>query len=232
MKNAVIFKGFKDGIAIVLSEDYTFVQILDELQKKIDDSKKYFGGNKTNIKILGRDLTKDEEEQVFHIITTSANLDISFIGSEKYFSHKPTEKIVEKVVEKIVEVAVPTQDTKKFTAKKNETYFHKGTLRSGDSIKFEGSVVVLGDTNPGSEIIAHGNIIVQGKISGFVHAGCTGDYNCYISAFNLSPTQLRIADKLTAIPEKMLKENKKSFIPRQACIEDNEITIKNILKKF
>ncbi len=230
MKNAVYFKGFKDGIAVLINEGYDFSTVVEELKKKIHDSKNYFGGTRTNIKIIGPHLSNDEEKEIFNIITTTANLDINFIGDEKYFSSKTSEKVIEKVVEKIVEVPVNKPDTS--TLNKNLTHFHKGTLRSGDSIKFEGSVVILGDTNPGSEISAHGNIIVQGKIGGFVHAGANGNINSYITAFNLSPTQLRIADKIIAIPKEMLQENKLSFIPRIACIEDNEIIIKNILKKF
>ncbi len=231
MKNCIYFKGNSDGINIVLDENCSFSDILDELQKKIDDSKQYFGGSTSNIQISGRTLTKDEEDKIFNIICTTANLDINFIGTEKFFSvskQKPTEKIIEKIVEKVVEVPSSTN----FSSKKNSTYFYEGTLRSGDTLNYEGSIVILGDTNPGSKVTAYGNIIVQGKIGGVVHAGCLGDKNCYITAYNLSPNQLRIADKIIAIPPEILKENKSSFIPRQAFIKDDQITIKNILKKF
>ncbi len=231
MKNCVYFKGGSDGINIVLSENYSFHTILEQLQKKIDDSKKYFGGSTTNIQISGRTLSKEEEAQVFDIISKTANLDINFIGVQNFFATpktKPTEKIVEKVITKVIEVPQTTN----FSSTKNSTYFYEGTLRSGDTIDYEGSVVILGDTNPGSKVTAYGNIIVQGKIGGVVHAGCMGDKNCYISAYNLSPNQLRIADKIITIPPTVLKENKSSFIPRKAFIKDDEIIIKNILKKF
>ncbi len=227
MKNSVYFKGNSDGINIVLDETYDFDTILKDLQKKLEDSKKYFDGTKINIKISGRNLTKQEEEEIFDVVSTTANLNINFIGTEAYFSSNN-----KKVNEKIVEVPVQTTNNTNFSSIKNLTYYYEGTLRSGDIIKFEGSVVVLGDTNPGSEIRAYGNIIVQGKAGGVVHAGCLGDKNCYVSAYNLSPTQLRIADQITAIPSEILKENKSSFIPRQAFIKDNEITIKKILKRF
>ncbi len=234
MKNAIIFKGTQEGITINLQDSIDFDKLILSLKDKIQDSKQYFGGSKTNIKITGRTLSSDEEQHIFDIISKEANLDINFMGTEKYFSAKPTEKIVEKVkyVEKIKEVPVKVNvSDKPFDSSNNLTYFHKGTLRSGDFINYEGSVVVIGDTNPGSEINAHGNIVVQGKIGGTVHAGCLGDQNCYVSAYNLSPIQLRIADKITSLPPEILKENKNSFIPRYAYIENEQITISKILKK-
>lgn len=225
MKNSVLFKGTKDGITVVLSENFSFSEILEQLKIKIDESKQYFGGEKTNIKITGRNLSTLEEEEVFDIIAKTANLEIAFIGLEKYFTSKSINS-----TQKPDEL-IPVPEKSIFTSTKNTTYFHTGTLRSGDIINFEGSVVVIGDTNPGSEINAQGNIIVQGKIGGIVHAGCYGDYNCYVSAFNLSPIQLRISDKIIQMPEEILKENKTTFIPRMAYIKDDQITIKNLLRK-
>ncbi len=81
----------------------------------------------------------------------------------------------------------------------NETaLFLTKTLRSGTRIEFAGHVVVLGDVNPGAEIIAEGNVIVWGRVRGMVHAGSKGDRNAVICALDLSATQLRIADEISA----------------------------------
>ena len=61
-----------------------------------------------------------------------------------------------------------------FSMNENTTLFHKGNLRSGRSIEYDGSVVLLGDVNPGAQIKAKGNILVLGAIKGTVHAGCDG----------------------------------------------------------
>jgi septum site-determining protein MinC len=73
------------------------------------------------------------------------------------------------------------------------------TLRSGTRIEFAGHVVVFGDVNPGAEIVAEGNVIVWGRVRGMVHAGSKGDTDAYICALDLSPTQLRIADEVSAL---------------------------------
>jgi septum site-determining protein MinC len=75
------------------------------------------------------------------------------------------------------------------------------TVRSGIRIQFPGHVVVLGDVNPGAEIIAEGNVIIWGHARGLIHAGAKGDKGAIICALDLSPTQLRIADELKAIAE-------------------------------
>lgn len=81
------------------------------------------------------------------------------------------------------------------------TVLIKRTLRSGQSIHYQGNVVVLGDVNPGAEIVAGGNVIVMGALRGVVHAGATGDNGAVVTAFRLLPTQLRIADQITRSPD-------------------------------
>jgi len=75
------------------------------------------------------------------------------------------------------------------------------TLRSGTSIEYPGHVVVIGDVNPGAEIIADGDIVVWGRLRGLVHAGADGNVGAFVCALDLAPTQLRIADKIAIPPE-------------------------------
>ena len=82
--------------------------------------------------------------------------------------------------------------------------FINKTLRSGKRIEFPGHVVVMGDVNAGAEIVAEGNVIVWGRVRGMIHAGAKGDRSASICALDLSATQLRIADEVSA----MLKPQK------------------------
>jgi septum site-determining protein MinC len=75
--------------------------------------------------------------------------------------------------------------------------FLNRTLRSGTRIEFAGHVVVMGDVNPGAEIIADGNVIIWGRLRGLVHAGAKGNRAAVICALDLSPTQLRIAEEVS-----------------------------------
>ncbi|MBM3179638.1 MAG: septum site-determining protein MinC [Chloroflexi bacterium] len=76
--------------------------------------------------------------------------------------------------------------------------FVNKTLRSGTRIEFPGHIVVIGDINPGAEIVAEGNVIVWGRVRGMIHAGCKGDRSAFICALDLSANQLRIADEVSA----------------------------------
>ncbi len=72
------------------------------------------------------------------------------------------------------------------------------TIRSGTRVEYPGHVVVVGDVNPGAEIVAEGNVIVWGRVRGMIHAGAKGNRSAYICALDLSPNQLRIADEISA----------------------------------
>lgn len=97
--------------------------------------------------------------------------------------------------------------------------FCQETVRSGQSIYHEGHVVVLGDVNPGAQIIAGGNVVVWGRLRGFVHAGAHGDRDARIYALELTPTQLRIADEIAIPPA----ERPRQLNPEMAVVRDHQI---------
>jgi septum site-determining protein MinC len=82
-----------------------------------------------------------------------------------------------------------------------EPLYIQTTLRSGVDIRHPGTVVVLGDTNPGSSIIANGDVLVWGALRGLAQAGAAGNASCRIMALRLEPTQIRIADFVARAPE-------------------------------
>lgn len=82
----------------------------------------------------------------------------------------------------------------------DEALLIRRTLRSGNSINFDGHIVVLGDVNPGAELVAGGSIIVWGKLRGMAHAGVHGEKDAVVCALLLSPTQLRIGDLIAISP--------------------------------
>ncbi|MEB3277248.1 MAG: septum site-determining protein MinC [Cyanobacteriota bacterium] len=77
---------------------------------------------------------------------------------------------------------------------------HQGTLRAGDQLECEGSLLVLGDVNPGARVTASGHVLVWGTLRGVAHAGCQGDSSARITALQLRPLQLRIADAVARGP--------------------------------
>lgn len=76
------------------------------------------------------------------------------------------------------------------------------TLRSGFSLEHAGHVVIIGDVNPGAQVVASGNVVVWGRLRGLVHAGAEGDEKAVVCALDLSPTQLRIAGQIALAPKR------------------------------
>lgn len=76
------------------------------------------------------------------------------------------------------------------------------TLRSGMRIAFPGHVAVIGDINPGAEIVAGGSVVVWGRLRGMVHAGAEGDETAQVCALDVNPTQLRIAGHIAVTPKR------------------------------
>ena len=77
---------------------------------------------------------------------------------------------------------------------------HQGPLRSGEHLQSDGTVLLLGDLNPGGRISAAGHVLVWGRLRGTAHAGCHGDRNARIVALQLRPLQLRIAEVVARGP--------------------------------
>ncbi len=104
-------------------------------------------------------------------------------------------------------------------AAKDAAKWVKGPLRSGGKVAYEGNVVVMGDVNPGAEIIAGGSVIIWGRLRGVVHAGAEGDENAVVCALELLPTQLRIAGEIAVSPKKQNKSQ-----PEVARLKDGHLT--------
>jgi len=80
---------------------------------------------------------------------------------------------------------------------------HQGTLRAGDHLHSDGSLLVLGAVNPGARVEAQGHVLVWGTLRGVAHAGCDGDHHARITALQLRPVQLRIANAVARGPDEL-----------------------------
>jgi septum site-determining protein MinC len=78
------------------------------------------------------------------------------------------------------------------------TLYHRGSLRGGQALQQLGTIVIVGDVNPGAELVATGDIVVFGALRGTAHAGAQGDGTARVMALELAPTQLRIATLIAA----------------------------------
>ena len=111
------------------------------------------------------------------------------------------------------------------------TLYIQRTLRSGQSISSDGNIVIIGDANPGSEIIAKGDITIWGVLGGIAHAGSSGNQYAKIRALKMNAIQLRIADTFARRPDNInipYIQKTDTFIPEEACIYKKQIIIHKI----
>ena len=164
-----------DAISINLDKESSQKEIVDELKKKLPELKKLYKDDKTPIRITGKVLKNREIAEILEIIKGQIDVRVDFdMPKELGLSN------ITRVYEQNIKVS--------------ETKFHRGSLRSGQRIESEGSIVVLGDVNSGAEVIASDNIVVLGHLRGLAHAGAKGNKQAIISAGMLDTVQLRIAN--------------------------------------
>ena len=111
---------------------------------------------------------------------------------------------------------------REFSIKEHNTKFYKGNLRNGMSLDFDGSLVILGDVNPGAQVTATGNILILGALKGLAHAGCRGNSEAFVFALHLIPVQRRIGSIITRFPDGDSKVNRK---PEYAYVEEGKIYV-------
>jgi len=101
------------------------------------------------------------------------------------------------------------------------------TLRSGQTVSHKGHLVIIGDVNPGAELMAEGDITVWGALRGIAHAGIGGNITAEIRALKLQPIQIRIAHAIARSPDqRSIKYASDKFTgPEAAKLVDGKIRI-------
>ena len=117
--------------------------------------------------------------------------------------------------------------------------FYRGTLRSGQKIEVEGSIVVLGDINPGAQIVAGGNVVVLGCLKGTVYAGYPQDRGAFVASLMMEPMQIQIGDCIARSPDQKAKKqktgrkkNQKQLEAKLAFVENDSIFIETITRSL
>lgn len=192
----------KDEIIIKLSENASQIQIVENLKKKLTELKKLYKDEKTPIRVTGKILKNKEIDEIQELIKSKIDVETDF-DTPKGLGLSNIKKTFEK------EIAI------------SETKFHRGSLRSGQKIEVEGSIVILGDVNSGAEVMASDNIVVLGALRGLAHAGAKGNKQAIISAGLFDAVQVRIANVVKEINRDEEPLHKQAYI----SIMDDKIVI-------
>lgn len=188
MNSSVVIKGNKYGIVVVMDKAASMEEIKIELVKKISDSSKFFNNATVAISFEGRVLSSAEEKELIDIISCNSTMNIVCVMD----NDKSTEERFKNAVE----------SKKQVSAAASEGEFYRGTLRSGQVVESNSSIVILGDVNPGAKVISGGNIVVLGSLKGNVYAGASGVPGAFVVALEMNPVQVRIGDVIARCGDK------------------------------
>ena len=173
------------------------------------------------------------ENTASNIYATIDNVDFNETAEELKDFNKELEKANKIEGNDIEDIDYNLDDLRKSLreTEKLPTLYIQRTLRSGQSITSDGNIVIIGDVNPGSEIIAKGDITVWGILGGIAHAGSAGNQYAKIRALKMNAIQLRIADTFARRPDNInipYIQKTDTFIPEEACIYKKQILIHKI----
>lgn len=190
----------KDSIVMKIREDATTNEILNELEEKLPDLKEFYKDEKTPILVTGKILKRFEIDSIQKMIQNIIKVKVDFDSPRTLGLHD-----IKRTFKKDIQIS--------------ETKFYKGSIRSGQRLEFEGSIVIIGDVNDGAEVIAEDNIAILGSLRGMAHAGAKGNEKAIIAASIIEAPQIRIASKILERERKDIERESYSY----ACINDEGV---------
>lgn len=223
LNETVVLKLYKEGMLVYVNKILEFDELEAIITDKFKKSENFFKGLTLKVGFKGIDLKKEEYTKL--MISISEAIGCRAVLWE---NPEPIEETTEEKVNKDLSADQILNNAFKIEIDDECTKFYTKTIRSGQLLESDGNIVVIGDVNPGAELIATGNIVVMGTLKGTVHAGAKGNREAIVVAMNLSPIQLRIANVISRSPDNV--ENH-GVVPEIAYIRDEKIFIEDFLQK-
>jgi septum site-determining protein MinC len=217
-REVVTIKGTGTGLVITLGNG-PLRTVLDEMAAHLNAKASFFVGGRVALRVGDRLLSR---EQLEAIGATLEAMGVSLWAVES--DHPETLAAVRELgLETELRPPPPTVSSSEETVPLEEMQgiVVRRTLRSGQTLYHPGHITLLGDVNPGAEIVAGGDIIVWGKLLGTAHAGAVGNDRAVICALQLAPNQIRIGTHIARSPEK----SRRPKVPEMASIQEEGIVV-------
>ena len=220
----ITLKSTQEGLEFWISDADSYPKIKKELEDTLGANRDFYRGTHLPANFFGwefTDLQKRElsaflgrEYGIYHVHFSDDDAPEQTQAQPKRRGRRVASRAEEPRGEQ--EAAMPESA--------QSSLFLPKTIRSGQRIECQGDVVVVGDVNPGAEIIATGNIAVVGKLRGLAHAGASGRQDVIIVANYLVPQQIRIGGKIAIIPK-----NRRIEGPEIVKILDGKIVVDSLV---
>lgn len=212
-KDLVKIKGGPKGFCLMVDNSAKLEDIQAELARKLAEKPEFFPQG-TKFQLVSADLNKVVKAGLGDFLT-SQGLAVMPAGTD---TAKPPGKVHNAFAEHNQQAMHGTQDNQQLMSVINRT------VRNGEEITSQGSVMICGNVNPGAKIVAAGSIDIRGTCRGIVHAGAAGDVQAFVVADRMMPSQIRIANLIARSPDNPEKNN----YAEKAYIKDGQIVIEPI----
>lgn len=221
MSNPVVIKSYKGGIAVYLDECLAFEQLLIEVSEKFRDGARFFGEARVAVSFEGRTLSGEEENALVDAISSNTGLHIICVVGKD-----PEKEAKLKEAAEAFERYFPR-------AGQNDAQFYRGNLNNGQILETEGSIVIIGDVQPGCSVISARDIIVIGRLLGNAYAGGDMEEGHFIVALEMAPQKCKIgAFKYKTKERSRWQPRVKKSQPQIAVVENGEVHTKNITNEL
>ena len=210
-------KGENDGLMLEFPPDLSFLEIVEELSRKLDSGSGFFLRG-TLVRVPRNRFSKEELAELQELFRTHGLI----CRLEKPVPMRSASPVPPSP--KPAAASVSPQEAMQDAPELQRMLVIDKTLRGGQAVETEGSVIVFGNVNPGAQITAGGSVDIRGTCRGLVHAGAAGDSTAFIIADHLMPTQIRIANYVARPPD----EPEDSGKAERAYVKDGQIVIEPI----
>jgi septum site-determining protein MinC len=230
----IAIKGTRNGLLLTLEPETPFSELLNALAGRLAEAPTFFRGASLSIDTSRRALRVGERTQLENLLAYYQMSIQPFEQGAEGRSSSQTGGLKE--ARTTIELSPPDVSTEvkfstsdlgelgqnqRYLRESDNTFFLRRTIRSGQAIHHPSNIVVLGDVNPGAEIVAGGDILVWGTLRGMVHAGYPDNEQALVCSLFLSPVQLRIAHLLSRPPEGFEAQPR----PEVAMIKNGQIVV-------
>ena len=214
-------KGIKDGLMITLGEG-EWAELESAFLAHVAEKAAFFQGARVALDV-GNHIIRAADLGALRDRLSSKNISLWAVISNSPVTEQNAQALglATRISTPRPERTIRSLDT---NLEGENAVFVQRTLRSGFKVSHRGHVIVLGDVNPGAEVIAGGSVIVWGRVRGAVHAGADGDEKAVVCALELSPTQLRIAGLIAAPPKRQVFGRGK-FEPEMVRIQNGQLVV-------
>jgi septum site-determining protein MinC len=217
MSNLINIKGGRDGLRMRFDDTAEWSSLLTHLGHQLTQNRAFFNGARLTLDMGERAVS---EAQLAELLSLMQQHGVSTTALNANDREARSAARAIGITARPVPTPRELQTASNPSGADGDALLLVRTVRSGQLLRHSGHITLVGDVNPGGEVIAGGSIVVWGRLRGLVHAGALGNEEALVCALELRPTQIRIANQLATTPPV-----NGPHVPEIARIEGDQIIV-------